>query len=233
MHVSSSHACFSLTGALHLGIISNMLEIVRLVLGPVQTNAYLAADGESREAVVIDPAWDGELIVKEAVKRGWKIGQVWVTHAHFDHIGGAAEVLRGCHPTPEVALHSEDLPLWEMKGGAMLFGMHIDMPPQPNVFFVHRQALRVGKYAFEVRHTPGHTPRHVVFYCSSEGVAFCGDLIFRGGIGRTDLPGGDYETLMTSIREQIFSLPEETRLLSGHGPETTTGIEKAYNPFFE
>ena len=219
--------------ALHLGIIRNMLEIVTLVLGPVQTNAYLAADGEAQEAVVIDPAWDGELIVKEAVKQGWKIGQVWVTHAHFDHIGGAAAVLRGCRPTPEVALHSEDVPLWQKKGGAMLFGMHIDAPPQPKVALVHGQALRVGKYAFEVRHTPGHTPGHVVFYCSGEEVAFCGDVIFRGGIGRTDLPGGDYETLITSIREQIFSLPEKTRLLSGHGPETTAGIEKVYNPFFE
>jgi hydroxyacylglutathione hydrolase len=210
-----------------------MLEIVTLVLGPVQTNAYLAADRESREAVVIDPAWDGEQIVKEAEQRSWKIGQVWVTHAHFDHIGGAGGVVQKCDPAPETALHPDDLPLWQMQGGAGLFGMQIEALPEPKLRLAHGQVLRVGGYAFEVRHAPGHTPGHVVFYCKEAGVAFCGDVIFRGSIGRTDLPGGDFETLMASIREQIFSLPDGTRLLSGHGPETTVGIEKVYNPFFE
>jgi glyoxylase-like metal-dependent hydrolase (beta-lactamase superfamily II) len=208
-----------------------MLEFVTLVLGPVQTNAYLVGDGEVKEAVVIDPAWEGELIAKEAGQRGWKIRQMWVTHAHFDHFGGAAGVSRGCNPSPDVAVHPDDLPLWQVGGGAMLFGLQIEAPPQPNVMLAHGQALRIGKYAFEVRHTPGHSPGHVVFYCAEAGVVFCGDVIFRGGIGRTDLPGGDYERLMESIHEQIFSLPDETRLLSGHGPETTVGIEKVYNPF--
>jgi len=205
-----------------------MVNIVTLVLGPVQTNAYLVGDTEAKEAVVIDPAWDGELIVEEAEKRGWKITQVWVTHAHFDHFGGVAAVVRGCNPPPGVALHPDDLLLWQMQGGAPLFGLQIDPGPQPKVTLSHRQALRLGQYVFEVRHTPGHTAGHVIFYCASERLAFCGDVIFRSGIGRTDLPGGDYETLMTSIREQIFSLPEETRLLSGHGPETKVGLEKAY-----
>ena len=210
-----------------------MLEIVTLVLGPVQTNAYLVGDTEAKEAVVIDPAWEGELLVKEAEKRGWKITQVWVTHAHFDHFGGAAAVVRGCDPGPEVALHPEDDPLWRMQGGAALFGMRMDSGPRPTITLQHGQVLRLGMFDFEVRHAPGHTPGHVIFYCASERLAFCGDVIFRSGIGRTDLPGGDYDTLMNSIREQVFSLPDETRLLSGHGPETTVGIEKVYNPFFE
>ncbi|MCZ7383271.1 MAG: MBL fold metallo-hydrolase [Candidatus Methanoperedens sp.] len=205
-----------------------MLNIVTLVLGPVQTNAYLAGDTEAKEAVVIDPAWEGELIVEEAQKHGWKITQVWVTHAHFDHFGGAAAVVRGCNPPPEVALHPDELPLWQMQGGAPLFGLQIEPGPQPTVTLSHRQVLRLGQYAFEVRHTPGHTEGHVIFYCARERLTFCGDVIFRNGIGRTDLPGGDYETLMTSIREQVFSLPDETRLLSGHGPETKVGLEKAY-----
>jgi len=210
-----------------------MLEIVTLVLGPVQTNAYLVGDTEAKEAVVIDPAWEGKLIVEEAEKSGWKITQVWVTHAHFDHFGGAAAVVRGCDPGPEVALHPEDDPLWRMQGGAALFGMRMDSGPRPTITLQHGQVLRLGMFDFEVRHAPGHTPGHVIFYCASERLAFCGDVIFRSGIGRTDLPGGDYDTLMNSIREQVFSLPDETRLLSGHGPETTVGIEKVYNPFFE
>jgi len=203
-----------------------MLEIVTLILGYVQTNAYLVGDTEAKEAVVIDPAWDGDVIVEEARKRGWKITQVWVTHAHFDHFGGLAAVMRGCKPPPEVALHPHDIPWWQMQGGAALFEISIDPTELPKVDLTHQQVLRLGKYAFEVRHAPGHTPGHVIFYCASEKLAFCGDVIFRDGIGRTDLPGGDYETLMTSIREQVFSLPEETRLLSGHGPETSVGDEK-------
>ena len=210
-----------------------MMEIVPLVMGPVETNAYLVGDTKLKEAVVIDPAWDGELIVREAEKRGWKIGQVWVTHAHFDHIGGTAGVVRSCDPAPEILLYPDDLPLWEMRGGAILFGLHIEALPQPKATLAQGQALKMGTYKFEVRYTPGHTPGHVVFYCNEIATVFCGDVIFRSGIGRTDLPGGDYDTLITSIREQIFSLPDETRLLSGHGPETTVGIEKAYNPFFE
>jgi hydroxyacylglutathione hydrolase len=95
----------------------------------------------------------------------------------------------------------------------------------------HGQLLSLGGYQFEVRHTPGHTAGHVVFYCAEEKVLFCGDVIFEGSIGRTDLLGGDYNTLMNSIHTQILTLPDETRLLSGHGGETTVGIERRFNPF--
>ena len=110
--------------------------------------------------------------------------------------------------------------------------MRIDPGPKPTLFVDHGQVLHLGQFAFEVRHTPGHSPGHVIFYCANLGLAFCGDVIFRGGIGRTDLPGGNYEALMESIRGQVFSLPAETRLLSGHGLETSVGIERVYNPFF-
>jgi hydroxyacylglutathione hydrolase len=210
-----------------------MLEIVRMVLGPVQTNAYLVGDLESKEAVVIDPAWEGEMILEEAAKRTWRIMQLWITHAHFDHLGGAGAVVRGCNPAPSVAMHPADDFLRQAQGGAPWFGMQIDPVPQPDVALAHGQTLRLGGVEFEVRHAPGHTPGHVIFYCAQEQAAFCGDVVFQSGIGRTDLPRGDYATLITSIREQVFTLPEETRLLSGHGLETTVGIEKAYNPFFE
>jgi hydroxyacylglutathione hydrolase len=208
-----------------------MLEIVTLVLGPVETNAYLVADTESGDAVVVDPAWDGAFIVEHAVQRGWQIRQFWLTHAHFDHFGGAAGLAKPGDQPPQGALHPLDLSLWQAQGGAPLFGLHIDPGPRPEIALEHGQKLHVGEFTFEVRHAPGHTPGHVVFYCPARGVVFCGDVIFQGSIGRTDLPGGNYRTLIESIRTQILSLPDETLLFSGHGPETTVGDERATNPF--
>ncbi len=208
-----------------------MLEIVPMVLGPVQTNAYLVADTDIGDAVVIDPAWDGALIYDEARRRGWRIAHLWITHAHFDHLGGAAELAEKIQPRPQVALHGEDYPLWRMQGAAGLFGLHIDPGPEPTFYLEASQTLHLGSYTFEVRHAPGHTRGHVLFYCAQAGVAFCGDVIFQDGIGRTDLPGADYDTLIASIRSQVLTLPDETRLLSGHGPETTVGAERKNNPF--
>lgn len=208
-----------------------MFEIIPFVLGPVATNAYLVGDPKSHSAVVIDPAWDGELILEEAKQHGWNIEQLWLTHAHFDHIGGIAGVVKGSHPPPKIALHPADLPLYFAQGGAALFGMRIETTPEPTVRLKHGQILRLGDQAFEVRCCPGHTPGHVVFYCAAQKVLFCGDVIFWGGIGRTDLPGGDYDTLIHSIQTQIMTLPNETRLLSGHGGETTVGVERRDNPF--
>ncbi len=208
-----------------------MLEIIRMILGPVATNAYLVAEPDSKNAVVIDPAWDGERIVGEASHRNWQIGQIWLTHAHFDHIGGIAGIINGMKEPPSIALHPADLPLYRAQGGAALFGMRIGKSPEPTIHLEHGQTLRLGEHLFEVRHSPGHTPGHVVFYCALHKVMFCGDVIFEGSIGRTDLPGGDFDTLMKSIREQVLSLPEDTRLLSGHGGETTIGNECRSNPF--
>jgi hydroxyacylglutathione hydrolase len=208
-----------------------MLEIIPLVLGPVATNAYLVGDTINRSAVVVDPAWDGELIAEEAKRHGWQIEQIWLTHAHFDHIGGIAGVVKCTQPAPKIALHPADLPLYLARGGATWFGMQIAPTPDPTVRLKHGQNLTLGDYIFEVRHSPGHTPGHVVFHCAAEKVVFCGDVIFWGSIGRTDLPGGDYDTLIRSIQSQILSLPNETRLLSGHGGETTVGVERRDNPF--
>jgi hydroxyacylglutathione hydrolase len=208
-----------------------MLEIVSFTLGPAQTNAYLVADPETREAVVIDPSWDGHLILKAAQDRDWRIGHLWYTHAHFDHIGGAAAIADALNPLPLVALHPADHVLWRAGGGGAIFGFDIDPGPEPTIDFVHGQILQLGPNEFEVRYTPGHTKGHCVLYVARQKVCFCGDLIFNQGVGRTDLPGGDFATLERSIREQIFNMPDDTRLLSGHGLETTVGDEKVYNPF--
>jgi hydroxyacylglutathione hydrolase len=206
------------------------LTVVSFVLGPALTNAYLVADPEAAEAVAIDPAWEGQVIVDEASRRGWLIRQIWLTHAHFDHFGGAAAIAQACQ-TP-VALHPEDLPLWHLGGGAAFFGIpDFDPGPQPTIGLEHGMKLPLGRYSFEVRHTPGHSPGHVVFREAGERLVFCGDLVFRSGVGRADLSGGDWETLLASIRTEILSLPDDTRLLSGHGPETTVGYERRTNPF--
>ena len=208
-----------------------MLEIVSFTLGPAQTNAYLVADSETKEAAVIDPSWDGHIILQAAGQRGWRIGHLWYTHAHFDHIGGAAAIADALNPLPLVALHSNDHVLWRAGGGGALFGFEIDPGPEPTIDFVHGMILRLGSVEFEIRFTPGHTPGHCILYVPSARICFCGDLIFAGSVGRTDLPGGDWDQLENSIKTQIFTLPEETRLLSGHGPETTVGEERKNNPF--
>jgi len=208
-----------------------MLEIVTFTLGPAQTNAYLIADLEGREAAVIDPAWDGHLILAEAERRGWRIAHLWYTHAHFDHIGGAGAIANALNPLPLVALHPADHVLWRAEGGAPLFGFKIDPGPEPTIDLGDGQVLKLGNTRLEVRFTPGHTPGHCVFYSAVDNVCFCGDLIFAGSVGRTDLPGGDGDALAASIKSKIFTLPDQTRLLSGHGPETTVGEERHSNPF--
>jgi len=209
-----------------------MIEIITFTLGPAFTNVYLIADPETKEAVVIDPAWDGHDILAEAQKREWRIAHMWYTHAHFDHFGGAAGVANGCDPLPVVALHPGDRPLWEAKGGASLFGLQLDDPgPEPTVDLEHGQNLILGSNQFEVRHAPGHSPGHVMFYCEADDVLFSGDVIFQQSIGRTDLPGGSHDTLLNSIREQVLTLPDETRILSGHMGETSVGEERRGNPF--
>lgn len=208
------------------------LEIVQLPLGMTMTNAYLVAEPSSNKAVVIDPGFEGDRIASEAEARGWQVEAIWLTHAHFDHIGGVGALVNALEDKPVIALHPEDKWLWEADGGARLFGLGgVEKGPEPDLWLAEGQTLHLGKYAFEVRFAPGHTPGHVMFYCQEVGALFCGDVIFQGSIGRTDLPRGSYAVLLESIRAQVLTLPEETRLLNGHGPETTVARERVYNPF--
>lgn len=208
-----------------------MLEIKDYILGPVQTNVYLIWDTETKQAVVVDPAWDGNIVAQDVKDLELTLEGIWLTHGHFDHFAGVASLLDELRCQVPVAIHAEDLPLWKLYGGAPLFGMRIDRGPEPSLLVEHEQNLWVGGYQFQVRHAPGHTPGHVVFYCQTERIVFCGDVIFGGSIGRTDLPGGSYARLIKSISDQIMTLSDDTRLLPGHGPETTVGIERYENPF--
>lgn len=207
------------------------LEIISFQLGPVRTNTYLIADSKSGTAAVIDPAWDGAIILAEAIKSGWRIAHIWYTHAHFDHIAGAAAIADALNPLPLVALHPADHELWKIGGGGGAYGFNLDPGPEPTIDLHHHLILRLGENKIEVRFTPGHTPGHVVFYCSESNVCFTGDLIFSNAVGRTDLPGGSWENLKKSIINEIFTLPDLTRLLPGHGRETTVAEEKRSNPF--
>lgn len=207
------------------------LEIIALELGPLANNTYIAADSNSGDAVVIDPAMDSQAVLAASSQRGWTLRQIWLTHAHFDHIAGVHLLAVSQTPGLPVALHPADLALYRDLGGARKFGFHIDAGPEPQILLAHQQILSIGEIQFQVRHTPGHTPGHVVFHSPAAGTVFCGDLIFLGSVGRTDLPGGSQRQLIESIQTQILSLPPQTRLLSGHGPETTVADEIRENPF--
>ncbi len=208
------------------------LEVRAIALGPAVTNAYLVGDPDTELAVVIDPAWDGDRINREAELRGWRIHQIWLTHAHFDHFGGAGAISDASATPIPVALHADDHSLWRMGGGAFAFGISdFDPGPEPTVNLEHGMMLRLGAHEFEVRHTPGHSPGHVILKYQQGGAVFCGDLIFRGSVGRTDLPGGDMQTLLSSIQQEVLTLPDEVQLLVGHGPATSVGTERRTNPF--
>ena len=208
-----------------------MLEIVQLILGPIRTNTFLVADSTTGEAAVIDPAWDGQFIAKEAVQRHWQIRQLWITHAHYDHTGGVPGLVEALDEPPVIAVHPADRPLWQDRGVPSHLDLVLPTLPVPTLDLEDDLDLDLGGIHFKVRHTPGHTPGHCIFVCPDAGTCFCGDLIFKGSVGRTDLPGGVWNALVNSIRLCVYTLPDQTRLLPGHGPETSVEEEKRYNPF--
>jgi len=208
------------------------LLIKTYVLGELENNAYLLVDDATRLAAVVDPSFDSEVIITAAVKNGWTISTILLTHAHFDHIAGVQTIFDYFKPHPLIYLHSDDLPLYQEQGHAREFGIDLGILPTEVQLLSDGQVLALGETNLEVRHTPGHTPGHVIFYCAEASAAFCGDLVFAGSVGRTDLPGGSSLMLIRSIRHSIVTLPRQTRLLCGHGPETTVGDEMDSNPYF-
>lgn len=210
-----------------------MLEIFSFVVGPLDNNTCLVFDPQTRQAAVVDPGLGSGAVYQTILEKELSLVSIWLTHAHFDHIAGAAALCRATQPTPTIALHADDLPLWQQDGNAGYFGIQIERSPLPGLALCHGEILRLGAETIEVRHTPGHTRGHVIFYLPSAGTALVGDLIFHEGVGRTDLPGGDWQALQASIRQQIFSLPPKTRLIPGHGPETSVAHEMEFNPFLK
>ena len=210
------------------------LEIIRQTLGPLPNNVYLLGDQDTGDAVVIDPSYDSHLILARAEALGWTLRQIWLTHAHFDHFAGAAELAQAFEPPLPIGLHPAELDWYHNEGGAGMFGMSIQQPPEPTLLFEDGMPLSLvpeGEPVAEALLAPGHSPGHAMFHCPELGALICGDVIFREGIGRTDLEGGSLEQLLGAIQEKVFTLPDETRLLPGHGPESTVGHEKGFNPF--
>ena len=207
-----------------------MLEVRQMPLGPLQTNAYLLACDETYAAAIVDPSWNGRGIVAAADEAGFEITAILLTHAHFDHVGGLAEVkeLTGA----PIYLHADAVEmLRDATMSAALFGMRFPSPPPPDESLTDGQWLAIGNLEVQVLYTPGHAPGHVSFHLPKYRTIFDGDVLFEGSVGRTDLPGGDYETLMATIRDRLLTLPDETRVFSGHGNPTTIGDERAHNPF--
>lgn len=202
--------------------------VKQLPLGPIQTNCYIAGCEETKEGVIIDPSAEPEQIMAEINNLGLTVKYVLLTHAHFDHMMANAGVVEATGAP--LALHPLDLPLLRNNGGAS-FGMQVPQSPEPDMELAEGDSITFGTHTFEVLYTPGHTPGHVSFYEANVGIIFDGDVLFASGIGRTDLPGGDYETLMTSINEKLMVLPDETYVCSGHGPVTTIGRERQSNPW--
>lgn len=208
------------------------IRILQLPLGPLQTNCYILACTATNQAAIIDPSWDGRAIVGQLQQHGWTPSHILLTHTHFDHVGALAE-LKELTGAP-VYVHTEAVPMLERAvAAAGMWGIPLDPPPPADHFLEEGQVIAVGELQATVHHTPGHAPGHVCFYLPDHGVVFDGDVLFQGSIGRTDLPGGDYDTLMASIRDKLLPLPDATAVLSGHGPATTLGNERKHNPFLQ
>ena len=205
-------------------------EIRSLVVGPFAQNVYLAFCPRTREGIVVDPGWEPERTIALVAKEGVKVLEVVATHGHIDHVFGAVAICAAAkapfrmHPGDRYWLDSLDRQ-------ATMFGLEAPAgTPVLDRPLADGDAIRFGDVSLKVIHTPGHTPGGV---CLHDGTAtlFTGDLLFQGSIGRTDFPGGDFRALVKSIRRRVFALDPATRVLPGHGPQTTVGEEKAHNPF--
>lgn len=204
-----------------------VLEIVTFETGPLQENAYLVVDRDRRDAAIVDPGDDGDQLIAAIEHAGAELRAIWLTHAHFDHIG-AVKALR-THFSVPVHLHEADVPMFEAGPfQAASYGIPFDGDEIPSHRFVDGQGLTLGGLSFTVMHTPGHSPGHVTIH--GHGVALVGDCLFAGSIGRTDLPLGNGAELGRSLL-RIVALPPETRVLPGHGPATTVAEERRSNPY--
>jgi hydroxyacylglutathione hydrolase len=205
-----------------------ILEMV--TVGPFQENCYVIGDEVTGEGALIDPGDEAARIALAVERTNLEIGWIIITHAHIDHVGGVAALVDE-YACP-VLMHAEAEPmLGQLPTQAMMMGLRFGKVPAVDRHIEDDEVLEVGGLELKALYTPGHAPGHLAFYLESEGLVLSGDALFAGGVGRTDLFGGDMELLLRSIVERLMTLPDETRVLPGHGPETTIGEERAHNPF--
>ena len=203
-------------------------------VGPFWKNGYVLGCEDTREGIVVDPGDEVEELLEAVETHGLSIRYILLTHAHLDHVTGVARAKDALNVP--VALHQADDFLYRaVVQQGIAFGFKVAPQPPIDLFYDGEGPLRFGRYEVRIRHTPGHCPGGVCLAVGRDGEAartlFVGDTLFAGSIGRTDLPGGDLDTLLRSIREVLFSYPDDTVVHSGHGPETTIGRERRTNPF--
>lgn len=207
--------------------IDRAFQVSMYTVGPLQENCYLLTDRESGTAVLVDPGDEAESLLEAIAESGCTLEAIWLTHAHFDHVGAVAEIVR--QTGVPVLMHPLDRPLYDNASShAVRFGLTVENPPSRTSDLAEGDVLRVGTEEFTVWHVPGHAPGHVAFI--GKDLSISGDVLFAGSIGRTDLPFCDARAMMQSL-ERLSTLPPDTQVLSGHGPVTTIAREVASNPF--
>lgn len=199
---------------------------------PFQQNCTVLFDETTKEGVVVDPGGDVEVILQTLSENGLSIKEIWLTHGHLDHAGGAME-LKDALDVQIVGPHEADRQmLANIERQSEQFGLPGAMKNcTPDRFLTEGEKVSFGEHEFEVLHCPGHAPGHVVFYNRAAKFAHVGDVLFNGSIGRTDLPGGDHDTLIRSIKEKLLPLGDDIGFICGHGPGSRIGDERRNNPF--